>query len=298
MSGQDADENGAAHFAHFKDHHEDEAEERKRSRGVADAAHADERCGIADDEAGVAEPDEGDEESDAAGDCGVEFMRNGAQNHLADSGGSEGEKDDAGEEDGAQRGLPGDMHLEADGVSEIGVEAHAGRECDGIARDDAHQNGTECRREAGGRRDRSERHPGGGENGGIDQDDVRHGQEGGDSGQNLSAPIGAQMSEFKIAFESFEHRRVSVEDHNVAATQRRFTDLRRIADDCRASGGDIFSARAAENPVHGAALDNDGKNDHEVSGAQDPGTSKRSGNREGQGDGKAAAQAAPCEHKE
>ena len=43
------------------------------------------------------------------------------------------EEGDAGEEDGAERGLPGDAHAFDDGVREVGVEAHAGRERDGIA---------------------------------------------------------------------------------------------------------------------------------------------------------------------
>ena len=74
--------------------------------------------------------------------------------------GGEREKDDAGEKDRAQSGLPGNVHLEADGVGEVGVEAHAGGERDGIARDDAHQDGAEGRREAGGGGDGGQRHSG------------------------------------------------------------------------------------------------------------------------------------------
>ena len=70
------------------------------------------------------------------------------------------EKDDAGEEDRAQGRLPGDVHLEADGVGEVGIEAHAGGQRDGIARDDAHQNGAEGRGEAGGGGDGGQRHSG------------------------------------------------------------------------------------------------------------------------------------------
>ena len=198
--GEHADEDGAAHFSDFERDHEDEAEERERGGGVADVAQADEGGGIADDEARVAKADEGDEEADAAGDGGVELVRNGAQNHLADAGGGEREKDDAGEKHRAERRLPGNVHLEADGVGEVGVEAHAGRERDGIARDDAHQDGAERRREAGGRGDRGQRNAGGGKDGRIDQHDVGHREKGRDAGQDLGAPVGAEMSEFKIAF--------------------------------------------------------------------------------------------------
>ena len=63
-------------------------------------------------------------------------------------------------------------------------------------------------------------HAGRREDRGVDQHDVGHGQKGGDSGQNLGAPVGSQMSEFKIAFEGFEHRRVQLEKHRVGAAQR------------------------------------------------------------------------------
>ncbi len=202
---EDADEDGAADLFDFERDHEDESEEREGGGGIADVAEADEGCGIADDEAGVAKADEGDEESDAAGDGCIEFMGNGAQDHLADAGGGEREEDDAGEEDRAERRLPRDMHLEADGVGEVGIEAHARGERDGIARDDAHENGTERRGEAGGGGDGGQRNARGGENGGIDQHDVGHREEGGDAGKNLGAPVGSQMCEFKIAFEILEH---------------------------------------------------------------------------------------------
>ena len=74
------------------------------------------------------EADEGDEEADASGYCGVELVRDGGDEALADASDGEEEEDDAGEEDGAESGLPGDAHALDDGVGEVGVEAHAGRE--------------------------------------------------------------------------------------------------------------------------------------------------------------------------
>jgi hypothetical protein len=173
----------------------------ERGGGIAQVAEADQGFGIADDEAGVAKADEGDEEADAAGDGGVKLVGDGAENHLADAGGGEREKDDAGEKDRAEGGLPGDVHLEADGVGEVGVEAHAGRERDGIAGDDAHEDGAEGGREAGGGGDGGQGHAGSREDGRVDQDDVGHGQERGDAGQDLGAPVGAQAGEFKVGFE-------------------------------------------------------------------------------------------------
>ncbi len=157
---EDADEDGAADFSDFKGDHEDEAEESEAGGGVAQVAEADKGVGIANHEAGVAKADEGDEQADAAGDGGVKLVRDGAENHLPDAGGGERKKDDAGEKDCAQGCLPGDVHLEADGVSEVGVEAHAGGERDGIAGDDAHEDGAECGGEAGGCGDGGQGHAG------------------------------------------------------------------------------------------------------------------------------------------
>ena len=137
---QHTDQNGAADFLDFKRDHQNQAEERESGGGVADIAHADECGGIADDEAGVAKPDERDEEADAAGHCCVKFMGNRAQDHLADARSGEREKDQAGKKHRAQRRLPWDVHFQADGVGKVGVESHARRERDGIARNNAHEN--------------------------------------------------------------------------------------------------------------------------------------------------------------
>ena len=156
--GEHADQNGAADFFDFKRDHEDQAEERERCGGMADVAEADEGLWVADDKSCIAKTDEGDEEADAAGDGGVEFVRDGAKDHLPDAGGGERKKNDAGKKDRAQGRLPGDVHLEADGVGEVGVEAHARSERDGIARNNAHQDGTERSGETGGRGDGRQGH--------------------------------------------------------------------------------------------------------------------------------------------
>ncbi len=68
--------------------------------------------------------------------------------------------------------------------------------------------------------------PAAGQDGWIDQHDVGHGQEGGDAGQNFGAPVGSQAGEFKVGFKSLEHRRVLLEKHRRAGTQREFYYLR------------------------------------------------------------------------
>lgn len=141
---QHADEDRAFHLSDFKRDHDDEAEKREVCGGIADVAHADERVGVAHDQARVLEANKCDEETDSAGHRGVELVRNGAENHLADADSGEREKNDAREKHRSQRSLPGHVHLDAHRVGEIGVEAHAWRERNGIACDDAHQNGAKC----------------------------------------------------------------------------------------------------------------------------------------------------------
>ena len=70
------------------------------------------------------------------------------------------EEDDAGEEDGAERGLPGDVHGLDDGVGEVGVEAHAGREGERVVGERSHEDAAEGGAEAGGGGDGGEGHAG------------------------------------------------------------------------------------------------------------------------------------------
>ena len=130
-------------FFNFQCDHEDEAAKGEPGGRVADVAQAYKGVRVADDEARMLKADEGDEDANTAGDGRIELVGNGVENHLPDAGGGERKKDDAGEEDSAEGGLPGDVHLDTDRVGEIGVEAHARGEGDGVTGDDAHQDGAE-----------------------------------------------------------------------------------------------------------------------------------------------------------
>ena len=109
------------------------------------------------------------------------------------------EEDDAGEEDGAEGGLPGDAHAFDDGVGEVGVEAHAGSEGEGVVGERSHENAAEGGAEAGGGGDGGEGHAGFGEDGWVDEDDVGHRDEGGEAGEDLGAPVGAVGGEAEVA---------------------------------------------------------------------------------------------------
>lgn len=169
---------------------------------VTDIAKRDDRGGAGDDDACVAESDEGDEEADASSDGGMKLMGDSGDETLAETGEGEGEKDDPGEEDSAESALPGNAHLEADGIGEVCVEAHAGCEGKGIVGECSHENAPEGRTEAGGGGDCGEGHAGFGEDGRVHEDDVGHRDEGGEAGEDLGAPVGLEAAEAEVVFES------------------------------------------------------------------------------------------------
>jgi hypothetical protein len=135
----------------------------------------------------------------------MELVGDGGDELLANATEGEQEEDDAGEEDGAQGGLPGDVHALDDGVSEVGVKAHTWRQGKRIVGQGSHHDGTESSAEAGAGGDGRERHAGLGQDRGVHEDDVGHRDEGGEAGEELDAPGGLVLGETEVRFESGSH---------------------------------------------------------------------------------------------
>ncbi len=76
-------------------------------------------------------------------------------------------------------------------IGEVSVEAHAGREGDGVVGECSHEDAAEGRAEAGGGGDGGDGHAGLAEDGRVHEDDVGHRDEGGEAGEDLGAPVGA-----------------------------------------------------------------------------------------------------------
>ena len=186
----------------MQDRDKEEADDGEDGRWSVEVAESDGGGRAGDDDARVAESDEGDEETDASADCGVELMRDCCEEALADTRVRECEEDGAGEEDGAEGRLPGDVHGFDDGVGEVGVEAHAGSEGEWIVGERAHEDAAEGRAEAGGGRDGGEGHTGLGEDRRVDEDDVSHGDESGEACEDLRAPVGGVDGEAEVVFET------------------------------------------------------------------------------------------------
>ena len=181
---------------------EEETEDGEYGGRRVEVAEGDSGGGAGDDDAGIAESDEGDEEADASADCGVELIGDGGEEALPDTRVGECKEDDAGEEDGAEGGLPRDVHAFDDGIGEVGVEAHAGRESERVVGEGSHEDAAECGAEAGCGCDSGERHAGFGEDGRVDEDDVGHRDEGGEAREDLGAPVGAVGGEAEVVGKS------------------------------------------------------------------------------------------------
>ena len=111
------------------------------------------------------------------------------------------QKEQAGEKDDAEGGLPGDAAAEDDGVGEVGVERHAGSEGDGIVGPESHDERGDRGGNAGGEENALDGHAGFGEDARVDDDDVGHGHESGEAGEEFAADGGVIFFEMKNAFE-------------------------------------------------------------------------------------------------
>ena len=114
--------------------------------------------------------------------------------------------------------LPWDAHAFADRISEVGVESHARRQGNRTAGKHAHQDAADGGRQTRRSDDGLEGHAGFLKDGGVHEDDVRHRDEGRESGQNFGAPVGAERVEFEIAFEAGSHY---VRNRTVSSSKRR-----------------------------------------------------------------------------
>ena len=102
--------------------------------------------------------------------------------------------------------MPWDAHAFDDGIGEVCVEAHAGREGKWVVGGCSHEDAAEGCAEAGGRGDGRERHAGFGEDGRVNEDDVGHRDESGESGEDFRAPVGGVGGEGEVLLELLDER--------------------------------------------------------------------------------------------
>ncbi len=129
-------------------------------------------------------------QADTAADGLFQGQGDSVYDSLTGVGGGEDDKQHAGNKHGCQTSLPAIAELSADGVGKEGVEAHAGCLCQGVVGEQADEYGADGGRDTGGQHDCAGVHAGVTQDRGVDEDDVRHGEEGSQAGHDLGAHIG------------------------------------------------------------------------------------------------------------
>ena len=200
--GQDADQHRRAHAPRQQHGDQQQAEDGQRGALVAQVAERHRGGGVGYDDPRVAEAEQGDEQPHARRHRRVQLIGNGGDDELPHAHGGEQQEGHPGNEDGPQRRLPRDPHPLHHRVREVGVEPHTGRQRDGVSGKASHEAAPHGRRDARGRRHRRQRHAGLMQDGGVDEDDVRHRHEGGEPGQNFGLPGGAEFLELEVVLQT------------------------------------------------------------------------------------------------
>ncbi len=198
---ENADQHRAGHAAGFEADDQEEAEDRQQRLWLAQVAHADHGRRVVDDDAGALQGDQREEQADPRGDGRAQLQRDAVDDPLADLEDRQQEEQARGQEYRAEGHLPGVAHAQHHGVGEESVQAHARRQGDRVVGDQAHHRRAEGRRQAGGDEDRALVHAGFAEDARVDEEDVGHRQEGGETGQHLGAHVGVVRLELEQLFQ-------------------------------------------------------------------------------------------------
>ena len=207
---RDGDQHAAAHLEHGEDDGEEQADdEQPDGRIVHDGQTWGGLHGVAvlgvglggeGEEADVQKADVGHEQADAAADGVLQHFRNGLDDDLTNLGDGDQNVDQAAQEHHAQGLLPGEAEAEANGVGEERVEAHASglsvRNVGEQAHDKRARDGCDdgCEEHAAPRHARLRQDLW------IDDDDVRHCEERGQTGHDLSGHGGAVLLKMEELF--------------------------------------------------------------------------------------------------
>lgn len=187
---QDAEKQGSAHPFDQQDGGNQQADNAQQRRSRSDVAQTDERGVVVHNDSGILEPQKCDEQADTAPDG--EFQRGWecVDNLLAQVAHGEQDEDNALNEHCRQGELPGVAHGEADRIGEERVQPHAGCKPERQLGIEGHQQGGEGRGQDGGRKQGTFVHACYAQYAWVDGQDIGHGQEGGDSGQNFCTDSG------------------------------------------------------------------------------------------------------------
>ena len=190
--------------------HDEQADQRQQRadavgvKVLGEARDCHQRGGI-NRQTGVLQADEADEQADADGNAALERQRDGVENRLAHVRQAQHDEDQALDEDGQQRNLPGVSHAQHDGVGQERVEAHARGQRERQIRHQAH-----ARRADEGRQRRRQQDGGGvharsGQDARIDGQNVGHRHKCGDARHDFRLGSGFVFAQLKDLFKHSSH---------------------------------------------------------------------------------------------
>ena len=172
---------------------EQKSHQRKNHRGGREVAHGDGGGFIGNDDICAQHTDQCDEETDTRGDAVFQICGDAVDDGFPEfEQGHEDENDTfhkyRRECDPESVGFISQL-ADADGEGKVCVQSHACRETDGIIRPEAHDEGGNGGRDCGGQKDTVGIHDIS-QNVRIDGQNVGHGEEGGDPGEDLRLHVG------------------------------------------------------------------------------------------------------------
>ena len=152
---------------------------------------------VGNDDTRVLHRDQGQEEADTGANADPQAVGDRVDDPLPHLEHAQDQEGDPGEEHGAQRHLPGITHAHHNTEGEEGVQTHARSLSNRVVGIQTHNETAESRCQTGRHKDGTLIHTGLRQYARVDENDVGHGQEGGQPCQQFSANTGIVFREFK-----------------------------------------------------------------------------------------------------
>ena len=185
---EDTDEDGTGDLVVGQDGDDDEADEAEHDFGAREGAEAEEGAFVCDDDACALQGNDGDEQTDTGGDAELQVLRDAVDDLLTELEERHQDEDTTLDKDRRQGDGPGVRDVfqftETDREGKVSVEAEAGGQGDRVVRDECHQERSESRCESGGNKDAVRVHDVA-EDARVDRQDVGHGEERGQTGDDF-----------------------------------------------------------------------------------------------------------------
>ena len=207
---QDADDDGAAHAEIIQNHNQEKTQQRQQYRPIGrfhsvfqhiHISHFHQSGITGDHQTRVLQGNQCQKQADTGGNRHFQTHRQSVNQHFPNTQKAENKENNTRNEYRCQRHLPRHTHTFDHGESKISIQAHARCQRNRIVGKRAHNETADGGRNASCYKHRAEIHAGERQNAGVDDDDIAHGQESGDTGKNFGAHGGTVFAQFKQAFE-------------------------------------------------------------------------------------------------